>query len=410
MSSGQMPSDYDIVIVGAGIAGSSAAITLAPRGYRILLLDEAVFPRHKCCGEGVMPQGVAILEELGLLPETLSRGGARFRGIRLRSLEGVAAEADFPPDEGNPCLGVAMRRFELDHLLLQRAKTFPNVTVREGFRVAGVLLAGQTVEGVEGYPANGVGRREVFRSPLIIAADGRSSVFHTGCGISKVYLPRKRFGVTGHLSGLEGVGAYVEVLMQPHGEIYLAPCREGLSLVALLLEKEAVRSFRGDLTSAYSSFLKSAPGFGKRMRKAELIPPVLMAGPLGFAVEPCYGSGLLLVGDSAGFLDPITGEGMALTLKSVRAAVPVIDEAFAAGNFGAGFLQRYAEERSRLVEDLFRFTRLVLTVSKHKPVVNRAIRRLSRDRALFRKLLGVVTGANRYSEINLWDKCSLLLG
>lgn len=405
-----MRSDYDVIIVGAGIAGSSAAIALAPHGYRILLLDQAAFPRHKCCGEGVMPQGVAILEEFGLLPAIMARGGARFRGIRFGNLRGVWAEAEFPSGQDSPSLGVVLRRFDLDHLILERAKTFRDVTVREGFRVARVVWEGQRAKGVEGYSVGAADRREVFRSPLTIGADGRDSVFHTGCGISRTYLPRKRFGVTGHLSGLEGVGPYVEVLMHPGGEIYLAPCGKGVSLVALLLEKRTMRSFHSELADGYMSFLKSVPGFAERMRTAELLPPVLMAGPLGFTVERCYGPGFLLIGDSAGFLDPITGEGMALTLKSVRAAVPIIQEAFATGNFETHILSRYAEERSRLIEDLFRLTRLILAFSQHKTLANRAIRRLSRDRALFRKLLGVVTGTNRYSEIGLRDKWSLLLG
>ncbi|MEE8278613.1 MAG: hypothetical protein V3R89_07835 [Thermoanaerobaculia bacterium] len=284
------------------------------------------------------------------------------------------------------------------------------MTVREGFRVSGVLRDGKGVQGVEGHPVDEPHRREAFRSPLTIGADGRNSIFHTGCGVTKTYLRRKRFGVTGHLRGLQGVGSYVEVLALPEGEIYLAPCGEGVSLVALLLEKRPMRFFHGDPAERHMSFLRSVPGFAERMTDAELIPPVLTAGPLGFTVEPCYGPGFLLIGDSAGFLDPITGEGITLTLKSVQAAVPLIQEAFATGNFAADLLGRYAEKRSRLVEDLFRLTRVVLLLSQHKFFAHRAIRRLSRDRALVRKLLGVVTGANRYRDLTSREKSSLLLG
>ncbi len=404
-----MTFDYDIIIVGASIAGSSTAIALAKKGHRILILDRAVFPRHKCCGEGIMPQGVAVLEELGVLSRVLARG-VRFRGIRFRSLGGVWAEADFPPMAGKPAFGIAMRRYDLDDLILQKAEAFPNVTVRQGFRVLGVLRDGSWIKGIEGSPVEAPDRREVFRAPLTIGADGRNSVFHTGCGVAKTYLRRKRYGVTGHLTGVEAVSPYVEVLSVPGGEIFVAPCGERQRLVALLLEKQTMSSLAGDLTGRFLQFLRSAPGFGQRMEKSELIPPVLIAGPLGFDLKPCYGPGFLLIGDSAGFLDPITGEGMTLTLKSVQAAVPLIHEAFTTGDFGAAFLARYAEERSRLVADLVRITRLALGLSQHKLLANRAIRRLSRDRALFGKLLGVVTGTNRYAEFSLGEKLSLLLG
>lgn len=402
--------EFDVIIVGASIAGASSAIALAPEGYRILLLDRAVFPRDKPCGEGIMPQGVAILEALGLLREILARGGTKFRGLRLRSLKGVWAEADFPPSGNGIPFGIVIRRYHLDHILLQRAKAFANVTVREGFRVTEALQEGQVVKGVVGHPVDHSEQREVFRSPLTVGADGMHSVFHDQYGLKKTYLPRRRFGVTGHLRGVEGMSAYVEILLHPDGEIYIAPLEQGVSLVALLLEERAMKFFKGDLAHRYMSFLSSAEGFGERISRSELIPPVFAVGPLGFTLESCFRPGLLLIGDSAGFLDPITGEGMTLALKSVQAAVSVIEEAFAVGNFGADVLARYAEERSRLVEDLYKFTRLLLNLSRFTHVANRAIRRLAHDESLRRKLLGIATGAHRYRDLTFKERCSLVCG
>lgn len=402
--------DYDVIIVGASIAGASTAIALAPGGYRILLLDRAVFPRHKPCGEGLMPQGVAILSELGLLDEVLARGAVRVRGMRLRSLDGVWAEADFPPGEEGVSFAVVMPRFDLDALVLRRAKTFPNVTVQEGFQVTAVLQEGPDVLGVAGHPVGLPDQREAFRAPITIGADGVHSLFHGQCALARIILPRRRFGVTGHLTGVEGLGAYVEILLHPDGEIYVAPCGEDVALVALLLEERAMRVFRGDLASRYLDFLRRAPGFGERVRAARLVHPVLAVGPLGFTVEPCYRPGLLLVGDSAGFLDPITGQGMTLALKSVKAAVPLVQEGFTTGDFGERLLVRYAVERLRLVDDLVRFTRLLLNVSRYRLIANRAIRRLSRHERLSCKLMGVVSGAVRYRDVTAQEKYSLLLG
>ncbi len=404
-----MRSDFDVIIVGAGIAGACSAIALAPVGYRILLLDRAVFPRDKPCGEGIMPQGVAILEGLGLLPEILARGGTRFLGMRLRSLEGVWAQADFPSSGNGISFGVVMRRYHLDQLLLQRAKAFSNVTVREGFRVTEVLQDGQVVRGVAGHPVDLPGVREVFRSPFTIGADGMYSLFHVQCRLKKTYLRRRRFGVTGHLKGVEGLSSYVEIFLHRDGEIYVAPCGE-VTLVALLLEERAMKSFKGDLAEGYMRFLRSAEGFAERMLGSELVPPVFAVGPLGFTVDRCFRPGLLLIGDSAGFLDPITGEGITLALKGVRAAVPVINEAFALGNFGADILGRYAAERAHLVDDLFRFTRFLLTLSHFKWIANRAIRRLDDDGRLRCKLMGVVTGVYRYRDLTFGERWSLVRG
>ncbi len=405
-----MKSDFDVIIVGASVAGSSLAIALAPEGYRILLLDRAIFPRDKPCGEGIMPQGVAILDTLGLLPEILAQGGTKIRGMRLRSLKGVWAEADFPPSVNGISFGIAMRRYELDHVLLQRAKSFSNVTVREGFRVTEVIREGQTVKGVGGRPVIHSDLREVFRSPITIGADGIHSLFHVQCDLKKAYLPRRRFGVTGHLSAVEGMSSYVEIFLHRDGEIYVAPCGQEVTLVALLLEERAMKPFKGDPADRYLGFLGSVEGFRERMSRSELIPPVFAVGPLGFTVQPCYRPGLLLVGDSAGFLDPITGEGMTLALKSVRAAVSIIKKAFTVGNFGADILARYAEERLSLVEDVYKFTRLLLDLSRFKWIANRAIGRLRDDEPLRRKLMGIVTGMHRYRDLTLGEKCSLVCG
>ncbi len=402
--------DYDIIIVGAGVAGSSSAIALALEGYRLLLLDRAVFPRHKPCGEGITPPGAAVLESLGLLPEILARGGVKVRGLRVRSYDGVWAGADLPAGGEGVSYGIVMRRYLLDHLLVERAKSFSNVTVREGFRVIEALQEGAAIQGVTGHPVNKTHQQESFRAPLTIGADGGRSVFHNRYGIRRTYLPRKRFGIAGHLTGIEGMGSYIEVILQEGSEIYIAPCDGDITLVAFLLEEKLIRLFQGALSQGYVNFLKAVEGFGERIKGSELLPPVLSVGPLGLKVEPVYRPGLLLIGDSAGFLDPITGEGMTMALKSVQAALPVIKGAFARENFGEDVLARYATERSRALGDVLRLTQLILHASRFKWLTNRAIRRLSRDRRLLQKFIGVATGQHRYSDITLGDRLALLRG
>ena len=139
--------DYDVIIVGAGVAGSGSAILLGQEGHRVLLVDRAVFPRHKTCGEGIMPEGVRVLESLGVLPSVLDQGAGLARGLRFRSQAGVWAQADFPPVADEPAYSVVIRRYELDHLLLQRARSLPNVTVREGFAMVEALYEGGAIQG-----------------------------------------------------------------------------------------------------------------------------------------------------------------------------------------------------------------------------------------------------------------------
>lgn len=401
--------EYDIIIAGAGIAGASAAISLAPDGYRILLLDKAAFPRNKACGEGLMPEGVRILAEFGCLGSIPAQGGTCIRGMRYRNRQGVEAEADFPESATGPSFGLAIRRLDLDNILLQKARSFPNVSVRESFKIQDVVLESGYVRGVVGHAQAQPARLQAQRARVVIGADGRNSIFHRSCGITKTFPGRKRFGITGHFTGIAGTGSYVEVLSQPEGEIYVAPCGRDQTLVALLLEEKWMGAFRKDLENGYLGYLGMAEGFRNRMEESFLIPPVLSVSPLGFTVEPCFRPGLLLMGDSAGFLDPISGEGMTLALKCAKAIRPIIREAFAAGDFGNRMGLRYAQARQALAGDLFRFTRLLLRLSRHKFLGDRAIVRLHRDPHLFRKLLGIAAGNRSYRSFTLRDKASLFL-
>lgn len=402
--------EADVIVVGAGVAGSASAILLGREGHRVVLLDRATFPRHKTCGEGLMPAGVAILETLGVLPEVFEEGGFRVQGLRFRSRDGVWAQADFPDTDQAPNHGVVVRRYELDNLLLEQARTTPGVTVREGWAVTGAVEEQGAIRGVVGHPVGKAGSAETLRAPLTVAADGMRSRFHDRYGLERRVRRRQRWGVSGHLRGVEERRPYIEVMFQRDAEVYMAPLAGDLTLVAILAEKRAMAAFRGGLAGRYHQFLKETPGLAERIEHSEVVPPVGAVGPLGFDVRPVFLPGLLLVGDSAGFLDPITGEGMTLALKSARAMVPIVNEAFERGDFGPRILGQYADARARAVGDAAKLTQMMLDVSRFPWLADRAIHRLSRDTALFQKLLGIAAGSRRYREITVRDRLALALG
>ncbi len=402
--------DADVIVVGAGVAGSSAALLLGQEGYRVLLLDRATFPRHKTCGEGIMPEGVRILASLGLMRDLLSAGSGLARGLRFRSQDGTWAQADFPPVDGQPACSVVIRRYELDYLLLERAAALPNVSVREGFTVSEAVYDDGAIRGVTGRTTGRLSAPETLRAPLTLAADGMHSKFHNRYGIEKTVLRRQRWGIAGHLQGVEAAEPFIEVFFQEGHEIYAAPLADDLVLVAILMEKKGMGAFQGNLPQAYHRFLQASPGFGERVGNSVVVPPVAARGPLGFRVDPVYRPGLLLVGDSAGFLDPITGEGMTLALKSVQAAVPIARRALQTGDVSDAALAPYAAERARITHDVYKLTKLMLDVTRYPVLANRAVRHLGRDPALFQKLLGIVTGTSRYRDFTMRDRLALGLG
>lgn len=377
-----MTDRYDVIVVGASVAGSTAASELAAAGRSVLLLDRAVFPRDKPCGEGVMPTGAALLEKWGIRP----RGARPFHGIRFRHGRRIL-ESKFARGQQ----GLCVRRSTLDHDLVRRAESVPGVTFREGFRVERVLHEGDTVVGVAGEDGT------EYRAPITLGCDGARSVFHTACGFEKKFHPRLRYGVSGHVRA--SVGPVVEIVFFDGGQVFIGPCGEGEASATLLLDKGMMGRFAGRPEEAYVETLKSAGCFG---RNPQPTTPVMVTGPLGFTIRPIWRPGLLLVGDSAGFFDPITGEGMSAAMVGACLAVRTILEKTPP--------ERYAAEYAALLRDITRLTGFLLRVTRKPGAVDRALDRLLPRPELLEKLLGITSGSNRWKDLTMRERFYLGTG
>jgi flavin-dependent dehydrogenase len=408
-----MTDRYDAVVVGAGPAGAAYSILLARRGHSVLLLDKARFPRDKPCGEGILPHGVAVLAELGLEPRLLAAGALPFWGLRYWTPDGTNAEARFP-DLPGPGHGLVLRRLELDRVLLEAARSEPGVAVIEEARVTG-LLRGELPGGepcVAGVTAE-LGprrRRTQVRSRLTVGADGLHSRVRGWLGLERPAHGPRRWGIRAHLHGVSELSEYVEVALDEQGEVYLARCGPEDALVALLLDSEAMRDFRGRPTEAFLGHVHRCRALRGRLAAAGPPRDVLATGPLGSAEVDPIAHGALLVGDSAGALDPITAEGIALALRGARLAAEFSANALENGDVSRRGLAGYARAIARERHDLARLTALVLRLCRHRHFASRAVHVLKRRPELLQRLLGVSVGAYPYRSLRARDKLRLLLG
>ena len=327
----------DVAIAGGGPAGSALAIALGRRGVRVALYEKARHPRLKACGEGLLPHGVAALDALAGLPDA-----PRVRGLRFVAA-GAAVDADFP--EG---VGLVVRRDRFDAWLFEKAASTANVDARMG------------------APYRHGGER------FVVGADGRRSIFHRRL---EAHAPaRRRVGLSTHAIGLEGLGDRVEVFFHRDGEIYIGPTGGGEALVSALFHQER---FRRD---GVTYLLDSIPELRDRSARIEFTTPVLAAAPLGLQVPRVTDRDLLLIGDAAGAPDPITGDGIAMALASVRPAA----DAIVTGN-----LAPYERTRRSMGRNADRLGRLLLTIARAE---GRAARALLRRTSLVTALLDVAVG------------------
>jgi flavin-dependent dehydrogenase len=328
----------DVLICGAGIAGSALAIALARQGRHVLLLDRAEFPREKACGEGLMPAGVGALGRLGIQIE-----GAPFRGVRYHYRDRVV-QGVFP--NGAHALGI--RRFHLDAALFKAASAL--VPVHTGVLVEAPLVENGRVVGVRGD-----GRE--FRARLTVAADGANSVLRhkLGWDASK---PSRRYGLRRHYRGT--ANEWVEAYLSEDQETYITPLPNGEVLVASL----------GESPSCVSHL--------------EPIDQPMGAAPLTVRASRRVMDGCVLLGDAAGNCDPITGSGMSQALLSAELFASYIDR-------GAS-LEAFDRARERMLTSYRRLTASVLALRTRPALIGPSLTALHHAPWLFSRLLGIAGG------------------
>jgi flavin-dependent dehydrogenase len=307
---------HDVVIAGGGPAGLAAAIRCARRGFRTLLFERSEEIPDKACGEGLMPGGVAELERLGV--SVADDQCAPFRGIRYLQEEGTILEARF---RGRPGLGI--RRTALVEALREVA-----IAAGAGLRrgsVVGARARGNVVD-VE-TDAGHVDAR------LAIAADGLHSPLRRAAGLDRGGRPvSMRFGVRRHFAVAPWTDL-VEVHWAPGVEAYVTPVGPRTVNVALLRERDAPGEF-GDV-------LASFPRLHARVEGAPFESAMRGAGPLLQRSRARWADRLALVGDAAGYVDAITGQGLSLAFAASAVLMETLPDDLS-GDLSP-FLRRYDE-------------------------------------------------------------------
>ena len=312
---------FDAVIVGAGPAGSTAALCLARAGARVALVDRRAFPRDKACGDLVGPRGVRLLDELGVLPAVLAAGARRVGDMIVVGPSGRRVLLPAMPGRDYPGYGIAVSRLALDAALFQAAVAAGAVPVRD------------LVLGLTGDPTTPSGVRLAaggdLAAAVVVGADGATSRVAELAGL--VDARRVLWGFA--------LRTYRDVTVElPHillweprpwrlfpGYGWIFPTADGRANIGLGLGVAADRSRARQAGERFDEFLVHLQHLG-------LLPATQpAAGPrLGgwlkmgaVATVPARGT-VLLAGDAAGLINPLQGEGIAPAIASGHAAATAI--------------------------------------------------------------------------------------
>lgn len=369
---------FDVVVVGAGPAGSAAATLLASQGFHVGLLERARFPRAKPCAEYVSPGAVAVLDRLGVLPAVLAEAPARLSGMRIVGADGAWFEGRFSNG-----FGVGIPRELLDRHLA-RAAAARGAEVIEGAALES--LREDEAGGIHAVVRLG-GERGVIAARLLIGADGLNSRVACQLGLARQGSLR-RVALVAHLSGVSGMGDVGEMHLGPLGYVGLASVGRGLTNVAMVIEPGRAHP-EPPLDATFRRLLATFPTVRERVAPAKLASPVRGIGPFGRTTRRASARRALLVGDAADFYDPFTGEGIYTALRGAELLAQHAGRALRTDRFGPGDLAAYDRARRREFAGKWALERIVGWVVARPRAFTRVARRLAAEPAMADQLVNV---------------------
>ena len=310
----------DVLIAGAGPAGSLAAIHLARAGARVLMVDRATFPRDKLCGDTLNPGAMRVLDRVGLrcVVEAASRP---LEGMLLTGNGGVHVRGTY----GRGCFARALTRRVLDQLLVDAAVA-AGVQFQDGVRVDGPMVeetAGRpTVRGAVLCRTSGPGAARLrVPAQITIAADGRRSALAFALGLARHPPAPRRWAVGAYFEGIAGLETVGEMHVRGPHYIGVSPIGgEGLANVCLVTPD---RDGFADPARLLERHLAADPILGPRATAARRVTAPAILGPLAVDATAAGVPGLLLAGDAAGFVDPMTGDGLRFAQRGAELAADV---------------------------------------------------------------------------------------
>jgi flavin-dependent dehydrogenase len=301
----------DVLICGAGPAGSIAAVVLARAGVNVLMLDRARFPRDKLCGDTVNPGALAILARLGL--EDVTAHSLPVSGMVVSDASGVRCVGRY----GGEQRGRALRRAALDAALLDAAIA-AGAAFEERTRVQGPIVVDDEVRGAIVKTASGATHRIAAR--LVIAADGAGSRVARALGLARHADRPRRWAVGAYFTDVSPSSAgecFGEMHVRRGRYIGVAPMPGGLTNACVVT---ADRTALADPAALLCATLREDFLLADRFAKARPIARPVCLGPLAVESRAAGVPGLLLAGDAAGFIDPMTGDGLRFAFRGAELA------------------------------------------------------------------------------------------
>ena len=378
---------YDVIVIGARVAGSATAMLLARRGLKVLAVDRAAFPSDTLSTHQVQLPAIARLEHWGLLGRIAAAGTPATRRVRFDPGP-VVLQGSYPEFEGVDAL-YSPRRSLLDAVLVEAARE-AGAEVRERFSVDEILTADGRVTGVRGREP-GLGEVKETAS-IVVGADGRGSV------VARTVRPRsydgrppRTFGYYTYWSGVPLDGG--EMYGRERRMIGAWPTNDGLVLTYVAGPSDEFHAFRSNIERNLLASLDLAGDLGERVRAGSRAERIYGTANTANYFRVPHGAGWALVGDAGLAMDPVTGQGISDALRDAE----LLADAIAAGLHGEVPLDTalggYERARNTAVKPMYEFTLEIAAMAPPRLEQLLLFEALQGDAEQTRRFFGVLTGA-----------------
>jgi geranylgeranyl reductase family protein len=366
MASPLKPDTYDVCVVGAGPGGATCAYYLARRGFRVLLLERKQFPRDKICGDAVCTRAQVHLKRMGVLQELLAQGQGHWAIVGgLVSPSGITyiGQSRTAADEG---LVIAVKRIVLDEKVA-RAAARAGADLVENYPVAGAEFA--AADGLWTVRSR-TGGQAAYRARALVAADGASSPLARSLGLvtgpPDAVCSRSYVEASTTAFDADGVLFYPRELVPGYAVLFREAGGE-LNYACYVIP--GGRCVPSDLSRLHHHVARHDPGVSRALGPKPNMGTMCGAGLRLGGIARSYADHLLVVGDAAGHIDPLTGEGIQYAMHAAELAADTLAEAFAADNLGAAFLRRYQQRWMRAFGRDFAWSRRMARLSGRFPIL-----------------------------------------
>ncbi len=371
---------YDIIIVGAGPAGTTAALYAEKMGLKSILVDKSTFPRDKICGDALSGKTIRMIRELNLLSEISKLKGAQINRITFGSPSNKQFDLYLNKvnKDQSQKKGFVIPRKIFDNYLFEKAKAVTET--REGFKVIEIINNKNIVSGIIGIDKEG--KKESLNAPIVLGCDGPFSIVARKLNLYKMDMKHTSVAIRCYYSGVNNLSDQIELHFLKEvkpGYFWIFPAGNGIANVGIGLSKTDAKKEKRTLSQILDTVTNSK-FFKQRFKGAkQLEKPIGWNLPVGTKHRNNHGNGFMLLGDAAGLVDPFTGEGIGNAMVSAKYAIQVAKKSKEINNYSKRSLSEYDKLLWNELGKELRTSTKLQKLARYSFLLNFVINRASRN-------------------------------